>query len=261
MAAQSRGRRADGQHFLRSQRLADELVAAACVLPAELVVEVGAGSGRLTEPLRRAARRVIAVELDPGLAAGLERRFERHPSVAVLRGDVLAVPFPREPFRVVGNVPFGVTTALLRRLLDDLRGPVTRADLIVQEGLARKRTSPRPCSMLALSWLPWWQIGVERHLPAACFQPRPAVDGAMLVARRRTAPLIDPADHGRYRALLGRAFGRAQSPVRQTLGLPPRRWKALARERGLAVDARPTQLDVWDWAAAFGAVRQPSRPS
>ena len=92
MAAQSRGRRADGQHFLRSQRLADELVAAACVLPAELVVEVGAGSGRLTEPLRRAARRVIAVELDPGLAAGLERRFERHPSVAVLRGDVLAVP-------------------------------------------------------------------------------------------------------------------------------------------------------------------------
>jgi 23S rRNA (adenine-N6)-dimethyltransferase len=260
VAAHPRGRRADGQHFLRSQRLADELVAAACLDRGDLVLEIGAGSGRLTGPLRRAAGRVIAVELDPSLAAGLERRFARYASVAVVRGDILAVPLPHEPFRAFGNVPFGLTTALLRRLLDDPYGPLSRADVIVQDGLAQKRSSLRPCSMLSLSWLPWWEIGIGRHLPAGCFEPRPAVDAAMLVARRRPRPLLYPAAAAPYRELLRRAFARAQRPVRHGLGLPPRRWKALARERGLPLDARPQQLDVWDWVAAFEA-RQSIRPS
>jgi 23S rRNA (adenine-N6)-dimethyltransferase len=254
VAAHARGRRADGQHFLRSQRIADELVVAACVRPDEVVLEIGAGSGRLTEPLRLVARRVIAVELDPVLAATLERRFARDDRVAVVHGDIMRVSLPSSPFRAVGNVPFGITTAILRRLLDDRH--LHRADLIVQHGLAHKRSSTRPATMLSLSWLPWWEISLDRHLPAACFEPPPSVDAALLVVRRRQAPLLDVASRDNYRTLLRSAFNHADRPVRHAVPLGSLEWKRLARGRGLPVDARPRQLDVWDWIALHDAARR-----
>jgi 23S rRNA (adenine-N6)-dimethyltransferase len=254
VVARGRGhaRLADGQRLLRSPRLALEVVAAAGVARSDLVLEVGAGTGRLTAPLAQAAGRVVAVELDPRLADGLRRRFAREPRVTVVEGDALLVPFPARPYHVLGNVPFGITTALLRRVLGDPGSPCTAADLIVQEGLARKRSALRPCTMLSLSWLPWWRLSIERLIPAGSFEPRPSVDAAVLAARRRVPELL-PAERARaYRALLRRAFDCADTPVRVTARPGRAAWKRLARDRGLPYDARPRQLDVWDWAALFG---------
>jgi 16S rRNA A1518/A1519 N6-dimethyltransferase RsmA/KsgA/DIM1 with predicted DNA glycosylase/AP lyase activity len=253
VAARGRGRRprlADGQHFLRPP-LAVELVAAAGVGAGDLVVELGAGFGRLTEPLRRAAGRVIAVELDPGLAADLRRRVAGDARVAVVEGDALRVPLPEAAFRVVANVPFGISTALLRRLLDAPRSPLWAADLIVQEGLARKRAAGRPSSLLALGWLPWWELRIDRRLPRGSFQPPPAVDAAVLAARRRARPLLDPSHTAAYRRLLARGFAHAETPLRRSLAVDVRAWKAFAGERGLPAAATPRDLDVWDWVALF----------
>ena len=217
------------------------------------MVEVGAGTGRLTAPLADAASRVLAIELDPELASGLRRRFARAGRVAVIEGDALLVSYPADPHRVAGNVPFQITTALLRRVLDDPGSPCFAADLIVQDGLARKRCAMRPCTMLSLSWLPWWRLSIERLLPAGCFEPRPSVDAALLVARRRSPELVPAGRAASYRALLRRAFDRADRPVRFTAAPGGAAWKRLARDRGLAYDARPRQLDVWDWAALFEA--------
>ena len=229
--------------------MAAELVAGAGIGRSDLVVEVGAGTGRLTAPLARAAGSVIAVELDPVLAAGLRRRFARVPVVAIVEGDALLVPFPDRPHRVAGNVPFHITTALLRRVLGDPASPCTAADLIVQDGVARKRCAMRPCTMLSLSWLPWWRLSIERLLPAGSFEPRPSVDAAVIAARRRDPPLLPASRAPGYRALLRRAFDRADRPVRLTAAPGNAAWKRLARDRGLPYDARPRQLDVWDWVA------------
>ena len=229
------------------------MVAAAGIARSDLMVEIGAGTGRLTAPLADAADRVVAIELDPELAGGLRRRFARNPRIDVVEGDALLVPFPDERHRVLGNVPFQITTALLRRVLDEPDSPCVAADLIVQDGLARKRCAMRPCTMLSLSWLPWWRLSIERLLPAGSFEPRPSVDAALLAARRRARPLLPAAHASAYRALLRRAFDRADRPVRLTARPDAQVWKRLARDRGLAYDARPRQLDVWDWVALFEA--------
>jgi 23S rRNA (adenine-N6)-dimethyltransferase len=229
------------------------VVAAAGVARSELVVEVGAGTGRLTAPLADAARSIVAIELDPRLAEGLRWRFAGHPRVSVVEGDALVVPFPEEPHRVAGNVPFHITTALLRNVLDDPGSSCFAADLIVQDGLARKRCALRPCTMLSLGWLPWWRLSIERLLPAGCFAPRPSVDAALLAARRREPALLPAESAAAYRALLRRAFDHADRPVRHTAAPGAAAWKRLARDRGLAYDARPRQLDVWDWVALFEA--------
>lgn len=253
MAAQPRGTRPQaghGRHFLRSPDLASELVASAGVREGELVVEIGAGFGRLTAPLRAAGARVVAVEIDPALAHPLRRRHGGG-RVRVVEADFLSLAPPAEPHRVVGNVPFAITTAILRRLLDDPASPLRRADLIVQAGLVRKRAATRPSTLLSLRWQPWWKLTCERHLPAACFDPPPRVDAALLAVRRQPAALLPAERAGAYRAMLQAGFTRDARPVRHALGLPPRTWKRFARGRGLPAGARPHELDVWDWVALF----------
>jgi 23S rRNA (adenine-N6)-dimethyltransferase len=105
-----------GWHELDS-RWAARLAALADVGPGDLVLDIGAGSGRLTAAaLRRGAGRVVAVELHAGRAAALQRRFAGDPRVRVVRADASDLRLPARPFKVVANPPFGLTTSLLRRL-------------------------------------------------------------------------------------------------------------------------------------------------
>jgi 23S rRNA (adenine-N6)-dimethyltransferase len=139
-----------GQHFLSGRLLASALVRAAAVAPFDLVVEIGAGTGALTEALASRARLVLAVEIDPNLASRLRRRFAGTDNVRVIERDALAFDWPAEPFRAFGNVPFAITTRLLRSILDTpwLR----RADLVVQWEVALKRAFPKSGNLLGFSW-------------------------------------------------------------------------------------------------------------
>jgi 16S rRNA A1518/A1519 N6-dimethyltransferase RsmA/KsgA/DIM1 with predicted DNA glycosylase/AP lyase activity len=125
------GRRAElGQHFLAGGRLAAELVEQAGVGPGDLAVEIGAGTGVLTEALARRAGRVVAVERDPRLADRARTRLAGFGNVRVVTAHALVLPPPRRPFRVVANLPFGSTAAMsltyrqLRRLARDLDFPL-----------------------------------------------------------------------------------------------------------------------------------------
>ncbi len=191
------------RHFLRTRSLASAIVAGANVSPRDLVVDIGAGSGRLTAELARTARRVIAIELDPRLAASLRGRW---PNVHVVAGDALEAPLPDEPFRVVANIPFAHTSDLLHRLLDDPRLPLVRADLIVEWGVAVKRGLPAPSSVSGVLWGAFHELRVERKLPASMFDPPPSCAAGLLVATRRTQSLIAPRDLPGYRRFVADAF-------------------------------------------------------
>jgi 23S rRNA (adenine-N6)-dimethyltransferase len=192
-------RRAYAQNFLASSALAAQLVRDAGIGTDDVVVEVGAGTGKLTAALARRARSVTAIELDPVFATRLRRRFAAVPNVIVVQGDLRRVELPRERFRVLGNVPFNLTTALLTRLLDP-RLPLVRADLVLQWEVARKRAG-RPRSALSAAWAPWWRFRLGRRLGPESFRPRPAVAAGVLVAVRREQPLLAPdafVEYGRF---------------------------------------------------------------
>jgi 23S rRNA (adenine-N6)-dimethyltransferase len=198
-----------GQHFLSGRLLASALVRAAAVAPFDLVVEIGAGTGALTEALASRARLVLAVEIDPNLASRLRRRFAGTDNVRVIERDALAFDWPAEPFRAFGNVPFAITTRLLRSILDTpwLR----RADLVVQWEVALKRAFPKSGNLLGFSWGPWWTFSVNARLSPWCFHPRPAVHAALLTIQRRVPPLLEPSAREAFTGLLIRAFRRPGS--------------------------------------------------
>jgi 23S rRNA (adenine-N6)-dimethyltransferase len=211
-------RRRLGQHFLDSALLASRLVADAGVQGHDRVVDFGAGTGVLTAALAQRAASVLAIELDASLADRLARRFAATPNVVVLHADVRDVPLPSTPYRVVANPPFGRTAAILHRLLDHPEGSLVRADLVVQWQVARHRSRVHegpPLDLLGAIWSPWWRFGRGRRLPAGSFNPRPAVDAAVLEIARRDRPLVPVEDFERYATFVRDAFGsRSDAPER-----------------------------------------------
>jgi 23S rRNA (adenine-N6)-dimethyltransferase len=251
-APRPNGSRSDGQNFLRSEVLADELVQQADIRSSDVVVEIGAGTGALTRPLGRRARRVIAVERDPILARHLRSRRDLGPTVRVIEANALHVDLPDEPFRVFGNLPFSFGTRILRRLLDDVGGPLDRVDALVQFEMARKRSAVWPSTLVSLGWAPWWEFALVRRIPRSAFRPIPGVDAAMLAVTRRTPELLDARQRPAFVRLLARAFRSSDRPIRRTLfARDGRTWDALAERRGLSRDASPPDLDVFDWVALF----------
>ncbi len=190
------------------------------------VVDFGAGTGVLTAALAREAASVVAIELDGALASRLATKFAETPNVVVLHADVRDVPLPRTPYRVVANPPFGHTAAILHRLLDDPgggrpEGGLVRADLVVQWQVARHRARVHegpPLDLSGATWAPWWCFARGRRLPAALFNPRPAVDAAVLEITRRPVPLVDPQHFDRYATFVRDGFGSRSHAPRVEVG-------------------------------------------
>jgi 23S rRNA (adenine-N6)-dimethyltransferase len=236
-----------GRHLLRSSRLADAIVRDAGVEPGDLVVDVGAGSGMVTAALLRVGARVLALEPDRRSAARLRRAC---PRAEVVETDVLGWTWPDEPFRVVANVPFALTTDIGRLLLTDPLLPLRSADLIVQWEAAAKRTRLWPSTVLGVLWATWYELDVVRRIAAAAFAPPPSVAAAVLAARRRPEPLVPAAQAVAYTAFLRRSFAAG--------GLPTRA-RTLAPELGIDPRCDPRDLDARAWAAVWRETSAPAR--
>jgi 23S rRNA (adenine-N6)-dimethyltransferase len=184
-------RRLLGQNFLKAE-LANRLVAEIGIERNELVVDIGAGAGALTVALARRGAHVLAVELDTVWVGRLREAATRQTmgKIEVIHTDFLAWRLPRRSFRAVGCIPFGATTAIFRHLFDDPSVPLSRADLIVQWEVARKRAETPPSTLISTSWAPWWSFQLGRRVPAHEFRPVPKVDGGILVATRRVPALL-----------------------------------------------------------------------
>ncbi len=149
------------------------------------VLEIGAGDGALTLPLSRHGRTITAIELDTRRALRLGARTPAH--VTVVNEDFLRYSLPRTPHVVVGNLPFHLTTAITRRLLDAQNWHT--AVLLVQWEVARCRAGVGGATLLTAGWAPWYEFDLHSRVPARAFRPMPGVDGGLLTVRRRSAPL------------------------------------------------------------------------
>lgn len=244
---------ASGQHFLRSSRLAAELVSDAGVEPRELIVEIGGGTGVLTRALVRAGAEVMSIERDPVLARWLRSRFDE---VDVVVGDAAAHTWPERPFSVVANLPFARSGAILAHLLGDPGLPLRRAEVIVQWEFAAKHAAVWPATLRSTYWRAWNEVSISRRLDRTAFTPPPSVDAAVLRLARRDRPLVPAEEHERYWAFLTAAFA-LRSPIRTGLRplLSPLEVKRLAPVLGFAPDARARDLDAAQWARLFAAAR------
>ena len=200
----------------------------------------------LTRALLDTGARVVAVERDAELADGLRKRFRG--GISVVEADALDWTVPTEPFAVVANLPFAGSGAILSRLL---RGPVTRAVVIVDWAFAQKQVAVWPTTLKSAYWRAFYELELARRLDRTAFAPPPSVDAAVMRFTRRTDPLVPTGDAQRYWQFLSRAF-HAGTEVRRSV-LTPLQAKRLAPALGFRPTARPRDLDACQWAGIYAA--------
>ncbi|WP_250505959.1 23S ribosomal RNA methyltransferase Erm [Bowdeniella massiliensis] len=166
------------------------------------IVEIGPGRGAITLPLARLDRPLTAVDIDAANVRELRRIVSG--DVTVIHHDFLAFHLPQRPHVIVGNLPFHLTTAILRKLLHSPGW--TEAILLVQWEVARRRARIGGASMMTAQWEPWFDFTLDTKVPAEAFVPRPSVDGGLLLIRRRDHPLLPLSERKPYQGLVHRVF-------------------------------------------------------
>lgn len=249
--SRSGGRHELGQNFLH-HRPTIERIAALARDASGAILEIGPGDGALTSRLARLGRPLTLVELDEHRVRRLRRRF---PQADVVHADAMRVPFDAPV--IVGNLPFHLTTPLLRKLL---RSPGwERAILLTQWEVARKRAGVGGGTMLTGQSAPWFEFRLQCRVPARAFSPMPSVDGGLLDISRRASPLIPLAERDAYERFVRRVFtgrGRGLGQILpQAAGLSRAASGAALRRAGLAASALPRDVQARQWAELWGAAR------
>jgi 16S rRNA (adenine1518-N6/adenine1519-N6)-dimethyltransferase len=187
-----------GQNFLVEDAALRKVVAAAEISPADHILEIGPGLGSLTRYLAAVAGEVAAVELDHRLLPALKHVMVDFPRVRILQGDILEINpvelMRAHPYSVVANIPYYITSAVIRHLLTAAIQPMKFVLTLQQEVAERICAAPGDMSLLALSVQVFGKPVITAHLPAGVFYPVPKVDSAVVRATMFPTPLV-PTDH------------------------------------------------------------------
>ncbi|MBL1099938.1 ErmE/ErmH/ErmO/ErmR family 23S rRNA (adenine(2058)-N(6))-methyltransferase [Streptomyces sp. 205] len=233
--ARDRARRTLSQNFLADPGAVARVVRAARPGPGDLLVEVGAGKGVLTEALAPLCRELISYEVDRHLIAGLRERLAPYPAARIVHRDFLTAHPPREPFALVGNVPYARTSDIVDWAL---RAPgLTSATLLTQLEYARKRTGDfGRWSLLTVRTWPEVEWRLCGRVARTAFRPVPAVDGGIMRLIRRPRPLLPDAEQRTaYTGLVELGFSGVGGSLYASLRrvCPARRLTAAFRRAGL----------------------------
>src|SRR5829696_8291434 len=173
-----------GQNFLQDPRALEKIVSAAEIQSTDTVLEIGPGLGSLTRYLAADAKEVVAVELDQHLLPPLKAVLTSYNNVRVIHGDILELSpsdlITEENYIVAANIPYYITSAVIRHLLESETKP-RRIVLTIQKDVAKRICEkPGDMSLLALSVQVYGKPHIVAHIPASAFFPEPSVDSSVL---------------------------------------------------------------------------------
>lgn len=256
-AERLRPRKSLSQNFLTDAEALDSIVAAAELVAGDHVVEVGPGLGVLTRRLLAAGASVTAVELDPRLADYLRRELHGIDRFDLIEADALSI-HPRDlvdqgPFKLVANIPYHITSPLLHALLEGDRPPELTVLLVQLEVAERVAAQPGGMSYLSVFAQNVAAAELVARVPAAAFEPEPAVDSAILRLRRRPDPAVAPGpDREPFYRVVQAGFRQRRKQVHNGLSreLPVDREavEAALASCGVTPDRRPQTLTIDEWA-------------
>src|SRR5215211_1946165 len=183
-----------GQNFLQDPIALEDIVAAAEIRPTDTVLEIGPGLGSLTRYLAASAKQVVAVELDQHLIPPLKAVLSPYNNVRVIHGDILELSpselIDEENYIVAANIPYYITSAVIRHLLESETKP-RRIVLTIQKEVAKRICeTPGDMSLMALSVQVYGKPRIVTHIPADAFFPAPSVDSSVLCIDIYPSPLI-----------------------------------------------------------------------
>ena len=247
-----------GQNFLVDASIRDRVADAAGITHDDDVLEVGAGAGSLTLALAPRCTRLVTVEIDRRLTPVLREVLGSASNVEIVEADILkldiATYFPQGAHVVTGNIPYNLTGALIRKLLDHQPRP-RRLSLVVQEEVAERWTASSGASLATVAVQVFAEPRLLFTIPAAAFNPQPRVDSACVVLDVRSSPAVDVDDLDAFFRLVEAVFQLRRKQLGGTLGrisgLGSTTAAARLREAGIDPERRPQTLSLPEWQAVY----------
>jgi 16S rRNA (adenine1518-N6/adenine1519-N6)-dimethyltransferase len=259
-----RARKGLGQHFLVDGEILDTIVAVADLTPEDNVIEVGPGLGILTRELAAKAGWVIAIELDDRLAGALTKSLAGFDNVVIINRDVLgtdpaqllreraaSVPSGMNSYKVVANLPYYITSPVLRHFLEAPARPEVMVLMVQKEVAEAIAAGPGKRSLLSISIQFYGRPDIIAYVPAASFYPQPEVDSAVLKIDVYPRPIIDVEEQGFFRLVrAGFTASRKQvvNSLAQGLGLPKEKINLLLEKAGIDPQRRAETFTLEEWA-------------
>lgn len=241
-----------GQHWLKDAQALNSIIAAAALSSEDTVLEIGPGLGSLTELLVKKAKSVVAVELDAQLAANLST-LVRADNLEVARGDILKFDLRQLPtgYKVVANIPYYLTSNLLRVLAESPNPPVKMV-LLVQKEVAQRLCAPAGrMSLLSVSVQLYYRAKLGIEVTAKLFNPPPKVDSQVVILDRHDRPLFKNLDSQRFFQVVKAGFAGRRKKLRGSLsaGLNINKSQAdqLLARAGIDGNLRAQELSLQDW--------------
>ncbi len=251
-----------GQNFLHDPNTLRKIVTAAELTAADTVLEIGPGTGALTTHLAVAAGRVVAVEIDNRLIPILERELAVFPNVEIRCEDILQVTVPEligaSPYTVVANLPYYITSAILRHLLEAEHKPRRLVVTVQQEVAERLAAQPGDLSVLAVSVQFYGKVQIVSHIGAAAFWPRPDVASAVVrIDVYEQCPVVVPSEALFFRVVKA-GFGQKRKQLRNSisagLGLSAADASHMLEKSAIDPMRRAETLTLDEWAALSRSV-------
>jgi 16S rRNA (adenine1518-N6/adenine1519-N6)-dimethyltransferase len=246
-----------GQNFLVDPVALDRIVAAADLTPDDTILEIGAGLGTLTRRLAQEAGRVLAVELDRRFLEILHAELDSLPNLEIIHGDILKLPgfpFANMGYKLVSNLPYNITSAVLRRFLETEPRPSLMVVTVQREVANRVVAQPGGMSLLAVSVQLYGQPRIVAQIPAGAFYPRPKVDSAVLRIEVCEKPKIMFDEGFTERAFfrtVRAGFQSRRKMLRNSLSgglaLPRDRVEAALADAGVDPGLRAQRLSLQEW--------------
>ena len=194
------------QYFIRNPRLVTSLIGKSSVNTNDTVYDIGAGSGIIASQLAGVSKQVIAVEFEPQTVEILRRNMKQYENVEVVEGDALTLPFPDTPYKVFANIPFHLSSKIVRRFMHET--PPDDAYLIVQKQFANKLLPDHEgfSSQLGMQAGVLFEISILKRLRRTDYWPHPNVDTVLLHLKYRESPLIALSEYDRYCRFIEKTF-------------------------------------------------------
>ena len=248
-----------GQHWLDDATSLQAMCDAAEVTAEDTVLEIGPGLGTLTKLLVEQAREVVAVEFDEYLARELPRRINSS-SLTVKQQDILGFDYTSLPadFKIVANIPYYLTSNLIRVLSETPNQPSVAVLLVQKEVAQRVAAAPGDMSLLSVTAQYYWQTGVGPIVPAELFTPAPKVDSQILILQRRTEPLFPDVNAKSFFRLVKAGFHERRKKLRSSLSgglhIPKPAVDELLANAGIDPNLRAQALSLDDWYKLYSVM-------
>lgn len=237
------------QNFIKSTNLAKKIVELAEINSEDTVIEIGAGKGALTRFIIPKSRNVIAIEKDKELCNSLKANFNKYNNIMIINDDFLKYVLPNQDYKIIGNIPFSITSEIFRKVLN-APNPPKSITLIVQKEAAMRLIQT---NLFSLKYFPWVKTKILMKLNKTDFYPIPNVDIIVIKIIKREDPLIKYEYREEYLKFIDYCFKRWKKDMYGVLDklFTYKQLRLISEKNHINLKKKPTEISQDEWLIIF----------